>query len=184
MRICGAPHIRSRAICLSSGAVAANKRHRAYGFRSATIAYPWHPLFGQTVQVSRYRRGKALSFVYTQERPDLSRELPDWMLDQAYCAGMSLGSPQVSIEGLAELVAVLASWTTNRRHGARSGPSQKEIGHAKTPPSLPGPARSGAGAPQSTAARGPDPEGDCRSPRRASPRRCSGRTSNTPGRLP
>jgi hypothetical protein len=37
---------------------------------------------------------KALSFVYTQERPDLSRELPDWMLDQTYCVGMSLGSPQ------------------------------------------------------------------------------------------
>lgn len=29
----------------------ADKRHKAYGFRSATIAYPWHPLFGQTVQV-------------------------------------------------------------------------------------------------------------------------------------
>ena len=93
------------------------------------------------MRVSPYRRGKALTFVYTQERPDLSRELPNWMFDQAYCAGMSLGSPQVSIEGLAELAAVLASWTTNRRHGARSRPSQKEIGHAKIPPPLPGPAR-------------------------------------------
>lgn len=174
----------SAVICFASGAVAANKRHKAYGFRSATIAYPWHPLFGQTVQVSRYRRGKALSFVYTQQRPDLSRELPDWMLDRAYCAGMSLGSPQVSVEGLAELAAVLASWTTNRRHGARSRPLQKEIGHAKIPPPLPGTAHSGAGAPQSTAASGPDHEGNRRSPRRAAARRRSGRTPDTPGRLP
>ena len=55
------------------------------------MAYPWHPLFGQTVRVSPYRRGKSLTFVQTQERPGLSRELPNWMFDQAYCAGMSFG---------------------------------------------------------------------------------------------
>jgi hypothetical protein len=172
------------ATCSGSPSARANERHRAYGFRSATIAYPWHPLFEQTVWVSPYRRGKSLTVVQIQGRPGLSRELPNWMFDQAYCAGMSLGLPQVSLAGLAELADLLAAWRKNHRHGARSRPSLKEIGHAKSPPPLPSPAQSGARAAQNSAARGPDPEGDRRSPRRAAARCRSGGTSNTPGRLP
>jgi hypothetical protein len=56
-------------------------------------------LFGRTLQVSPFRRGKALTCIYTQERPDLCRELPNWMLDAAYCAAMTLGPPQISIDG-------------------------------------------------------------------------------------
>jgi hypothetical protein len=77
------------------GAKRANKRYSAYSFRRATIAYPWHPLFGRTLQVSRNRRGKDLTCIYTDERPDLARELPNWMFEEKYCAGMSLGPPQV-----------------------------------------------------------------------------------------
>ncbi|WP_322885941.1 hypothetical protein U8C32_26935 (plasmid) [Sinorhizobium medicae] len=33
------------------------------------------------MQVSPYRRGKSLMSIYTDERPDLSRELPNWMLE-------------------------------------------------------------------------------------------------------
>jgi hypothetical protein len=76
--------------------------------RQSTIAYRWHPLSGQTLQVSPHRRGKDLTCIYTAECPGLSRELPNWMFDQAYCAGMTLGTPQVSLEGLNELAAVLA----------------------------------------------------------------------------
>ena len=54
-----------------------------------------HPLFGRTLQVSHNRRGKDLTCIYTDERPDLARELPNWMLDERYCAAMSLGSPQL-----------------------------------------------------------------------------------------
>ena len=91
--------IRSRAIFFYFVASGPNKRHSAYSFRTARIAYPWHPLFGQTLQVSPHRRGKDLQCIYTDERPDLSRELPTWMFDASYCAGMALGEPQISIEG-------------------------------------------------------------------------------------
>jgi hypothetical protein len=81
-------------------AAAHNKRHSTYSFRFAAIAYRWHPLFGRTLQVSPFRRGKDLTCIYTDERPDLSRELPNWMFDESYCAGMTLGSPEISIEAL------------------------------------------------------------------------------------
>src|SRR4029077_4265610 len=84
-----------------------NKRHSAYSLRSATIAYPWHPLFGRTLQVAPFRRGKDLKCIYTEERRGFSREVPNWMFDESYCAGMALGPPQVSIDGLNELAVVL-----------------------------------------------------------------------------
>ena len=87
----------------SSGVAAANDRHSAYSFRHARVAYRWHPLFDRTLRVSRNRRGKDLTCIYTDERPDLARELPNWMFDESYCASMSLGPPQVSVEALNEL---------------------------------------------------------------------------------
>ena len=103
-----------------------NYQHSAYGFRFATVAYPWHPLFGRTLQVSPFRRGKALTCIYTNERPDLCRELPNWMFDADYCSGMTLGPPEISIDGLNELGAVLASLGANRKRGAQSRPSSKK----------------------------------------------------------
>ena len=55
--------------------------------------------------MSPHRRGKDLRCIYTDERPGLSRALPNWMFDEAYCAGMALGPPQISIAGLNELAA-------------------------------------------------------------------------------
>ena len=110
----------------------ASERHSAYGFRFATIVYRWHPLFGRTFRVSPFRRGKALTCIYTDERPDLSRELPNWMFDQGYCAGMTLGPPEISIEGLNELALVLALFDRDQTRGAQSRPSQpKEKGGAE-----------------------------------------------------
>jgi hypothetical protein len=111
-------------ISISSGVGAANDRHSAYSFRRATIAYRWHPLFGRILQVSRNRRGKELTCIYTEERPDLARELPNWMFDESYCARMSLGPPQVSVETLNELVAVLAAGRKSAKRGSRSRPSE------------------------------------------------------------
>ena len=120
------------AIFMCSGANAASERHSAYGFRFATIAYRWHPLFGRTFRVSPFRRGKELTCIYTDERPDLCRELPNWMFDQGYCAGMTLGPPEISIEGLNELAAVLALFDRDRNRGAQSRPSKpKEKGGAE-----------------------------------------------------
>src|SRR5882757_7639531 len=99
-----------RAISLSSEVRATNYRHSAYRFRFATIAYRWHPLFGRKLQVSPFRRGKEPTCIYTNELPDLCRELPNWMFDESYCACMTLGPPEISIEGLNELASVLASF--------------------------------------------------------------------------
>src|SRR4051794_11496952 len=94
--------------CSCSVGGAASTRHSTYSLRHATIAYRWHPLSGRTLQVSPHRRGKDLTCIYTTERPGFSRELPNWMFDLAYCAGMTLGAPQISVQGLIELAAVLA----------------------------------------------------------------------------
>lgn len=118
---------------MSSAAAEATKRHSTYSLRSATVAYRWHPLFGRTVQVSPYRRDKDLKCIYTDERPDLSRELPNWMFDEGYCAGMALGAPEISIKGLNELAAALDSLAKTRTSHARSCPSiEKEEDRAET----------------------------------------------------
>jgi hypothetical protein len=121
-RRCAPTHIRARRSCFAASV--ANKRYSAYSFRRATIAYPWHPLFGRTLQVSRNRRGKDLTCIYTDERPDLARELPNWMFEEKYCAGMSLGPPQVSIEGLNALAVLLAAGSKSAKRGSRSSPSK------------------------------------------------------------
>ncbi|WP_247452961.1 recombinase family protein [Bradyrhizobium sp. CW11] len=48
------------------------------------------PLFRRTLQVSPVRRGMDLICIYTDERPDLCRELPNRMFDEGYGAGMTL----------------------------------------------------------------------------------------------
>lgn len=129
-RCCGRTRSMGRSSCFA--VAAASNRHSAYGFRFATIAYRWHPLYGRTFRVSPFRRGKELTCIYTDERPDLCRELPNWMFDQGYCAGMTLGLPEISIEGLNELAVVLALFDRDRNRGAQSHPSQpKERGGAE-----------------------------------------------------
>ncbi len=100
---------------------------------SKSTAYPWHLLTGRTFQVFPYRRGKGLRCVYTDERPDLCRELPNWMFDASYCVGMKLGSPEVSIEGLNQLAAVLAELGKPCDQDPRCRSSKKEKGHAPEP---------------------------------------------------
>ncbi|MDX0698408.1 hypothetical protein GOD53_31105 [Sinorhizobium medicae] len=102
------------------------------------------------MQVSPYRRGKSLMAIYTDERPDLSRELPNWMFDERYCGEMRLGPPEISIAGLNELASALASFGATRARGARSRPSRKkEKGDAKQATSKSRPARPTVGASKS-----------------------------------
>ena len=157
--------------CSCSEAVAANKRHSAYSFRTARIAYPWHPLTGQTLQVSSHRRGKDLQCIYTDERPDLSRELPTWMFDESYCAGMTLGEPQISIVGLLKFAAALAAFAT-QTPGARSHPSKrKEKDSAEKSISQPGATRSLSRTPSRRPLAVGESQGACRSLGRSSPGR-------------
>ncbi|MGA2496003.1 MAG: hypothetical protein ABSF67_24295 [Roseiarcus sp.] len=163
----------------------ANYRHSAYSFRHARVAYRWHPLFDRTLQVSRNRRGKDLTCIYTDERPDLARELPNWMFDDAYCAGMSLGPPQVSIEALNELAAVLAAGGKSLKRGSRSRPSKtKEAIRAQEEEPRPIAARAGSRTPRSNAvsvSREPEREGADRGAGRSSAR-SHGRADDGAGR--
>ena len=109
---------------MCSGRSAPKDRHSAYSIRRARIAYRWHALFGRTLQVSYNRRGKDLTCIYTDERPGLTRELPNWMFDENYCAKMSFGAPQVSIEALNELARVLATGGKAASRGSRSRSSK------------------------------------------------------------
>ena len=154
-------------LCFADGV--GGHRHSAYGFRFATIAYRWHPLFGRTLQVSPFRRGKELTCIYTDERPGLSRELPNWMFDESYCAGMTLGQPEISIAGLNELASVLASFNANRKRRAQSNPSiKKEVDRAEKLAPQSSAARSRARTSNSSNTRGTQYKGAGRGPGRSS----------------
>jgi hypothetical protein len=117
-------------------------------------------LFGRTLQVSPFRRGKELTCIYTDERPDLCRELPNWMFDESYCSGMTLGQPELSIDGLNELASVLAALGANRRRGAQSSPSRKkEVDRAEKPAPRSNAACSRAGTTECSSSRGAKSKG-------------------------
>jgi IS66 Orf2 like protein. len=46
--------------------------------------------FWRTLQVAPFRRGKDLKCIYTEERRGFSREVPNWMFDESYCAAWRL----------------------------------------------------------------------------------------------
>ena len=97
---------------LSSATGGGTKRHSAYRFGSAVIAYPWHPLHGQKLSVVRRRGTRGTEVIDVEVQPGVSRELPAWMTDEAACAGMSLGPAQVSVAALNELRTVLSQHST------------------------------------------------------------------------
>lgn len=165
-----------------SAASAATDRHSAYSLRFATITYRWHPLFGRTLQISPFRRGKELKCIYTDERPDLCRELPTWMFDESYCSGMSLGAAEISIEGLNSLVEVLAALDKTRTHRARSHSSKKEKDGAVKTKSKSDTARPRAGAPTSPVSSGAEDAGVDRGSRRSAPRSPRKRRADGEGR--
>ena len=71
------------------------------------VHYPWHALYGRRVPLhySEMRAGARLSYV--EATPGVVIVLPSWMLDQAACAGMTLGAPQVEILALKDLRQLL-----------------------------------------------------------------------------
>jgi hypothetical protein len=82
------------------------------------------------------------------------------MFDESYCAGMALGPPEVSIEGLNELAGVLTALGTNRKRSAQSRPSnKKEKGGAKKPVSKSQAARPRAGTQKLSSPCGAEYEG-------------------------
>ena len=112
--------------CSFLGQSAPTYRHSTYALRHDTIAYRWHPLFGMELQVAPFRRGKQLKQLITDQLPGYSREAPLWMFDAEYCGGMTLGSPEASIDSLTELAKLLAALRTTRKHRASSPPSESK----------------------------------------------------------
>jgi hypothetical protein len=126
--------IRTTAICSAFADVRGTIQHSTYGLRYAMIVYPWHPFFGMTVQISHNRRGKKLKTIHTDIRPGYSREVPNWMLDPSFCAGMNEGLPEVSIESLNELAMLLTSLSKTRKRRASSpssNPKERRRGEKK-----------------------------------------------------
>jgi hypothetical protein len=82
------------------------------------------------------------------------------MFDESYCAGMTLGPPEISVEGLNELASVLASYGANRKRGAQSHPSTtKEVDCAEKPALQSNAARSRAGSSDPDNTRGENTKG-------------------------
>ena len=92
---------------------ATNDRRSAYRRRRATVAYRWRPLFGRTLQVSHNRRGRDLTCVYTDERPNLARELRNWMSTAAEKSAIGAARFQATPSAMFEAAASEA-----RPHGA------------------------------------------------------------------
>jgi hypothetical protein len=90
---------------------ATGRRRRQTSF--ATIAYRWHPLFGRRLQISRFVVELTAHFARTSGLI-FAASSRIWMFDESYCAGMALGAPDISIEGLN---AQQSSWELKRRTG-------------------------------------------------------------------
>ena len=104
--------IPAAARCSFSSTARGSIYHSAYRFDTVIIAYRWHPLHGQRLAVVRRRGRKGTKVIDVQIRQGVSRVLPAWMADEAACAAMSLGPPQVSVAALIDLRAVLSLGST------------------------------------------------------------------------
>ena len=105
---------RMAGICLCSAASAQSKRHSAYRSQFVVIEYRWHPLYGKRLRISRRSARAQSTTIDVEVRPGLSRELPAWKCEASACSAMSLGPPQVSINALIQLRAVLTDRSTNQ----------------------------------------------------------------------
>src|SRR5207245_2312742 len=84
--------------------------HTTQFSRSVVIHYPWHPLFGEKLQVRRSHRLPDGARVYFCLLPNGTLgAIPAWMGDRERCIRCPLVlAPEVSLEALRELGAVLA----------------------------------------------------------------------------
>lgn len=94
------------------------------------MLYRWHPLFGREIRVVR-RVGRGwYELVHIEGIGCMSREFPAWMLDAAYCAAVTEGSPQVTVSALQELHDVLCGLgLASRPQEALASPSKEEPAH-------------------------------------------------------
>lgn len=84
-----------------------SKRHKTYRSSVVRVAYPWHPLHGQEVELRRRAVIGETEFVHIDVARPFSREIPAWMVDATACAAMQLGRPVVAVSALEALLALL-----------------------------------------------------------------------------
>jgi hypothetical protein len=101
---------------------------------SVTVRYPFHPLFGQSVEVVGHRSVDRVSYLIIQNPDGSGQHLPAWMVgdDAANCAIVSFPTlPAATLLELSALVKSLslsfpASNTIPHRgdsHGSKEQPS-------------------------------------------------------------
>lgn len=82
----------------------AKQSHTTHVFSSATIHYPYHPHFGQTVTMVRKCSHLGPHQVQVAIPSGVQILIPEWMLDEGLCRGMEIVErPALSITALLSL---------------------------------------------------------------------------------
>jgi len=98
------------------------------------VQYPWHPLFGHSVQAQEWGgSGEAALLCSLEGHAELGRfVIPAWMFEEATCSRMPLlARPQVSWETLGDLRDFLRRLDVGRRP-AEIGTHEDETAAAQT----------------------------------------------------
>ncbi|MBV9916066.1 MAG: hypothetical protein JO153_06130, partial [Solirubrobacterales bacterium] len=120
---------RSTAALLRGGAQRPSREsHSADQTERVTIHYPWHPLFGQSIEVLPRGRRSGTQLLSCVGVEAISA-VPAWMTDAASCVGMIAGPAQISIEALIELRTLIDS--LGRLGHGPSRPTEEENDEAQ-----------------------------------------------------
>ncbi|MGA3402117.1 MAG: recombinase family protein [Acetobacteraceae bacterium] len=108
------------------------------------VAYRWHPLHGERLRLYQRTRRDGREILYLEVRAGVSREVPAWMCDAAACAAISVGPPEIGIDALNELRAVLTAHLPDsaRRRTSNHSPEEEVPGGEPTTHATPPTARS------------------------------------------
>jgi len=100
------------------------------------VHYPWHPAHGREldVQYREVRRGE-VAFVCVMSDGS-GQTIPAWAFDAAACAGMTLGTPRVSLQALDHLRAILREVGSDPAAAATIEPPQESADAAATAPDV------------------------------------------------
>jgi len=99
------------------GSVPTRTHHNARVGSSTKIHYPYHPLFGQELEVLGSAAGER-DVVYVKLANNTTRGIPAWMFDEVICAGVRRTElPVIECDALLKLTELLDS----AKGGLRSG---------------------------------------------------------------
>ena len=86
-----------------------SRAHSAHIGQDVVIHYRWHPLYGRRAHRIQHERRASGEFVHVELAPGVVTILPAWKLDAAYCAGLTVGAPYVSLSALCALHELLVA---------------------------------------------------------------------------